>query len=245
MSNVAIYGSCVSRDAFSFRANEHVVVGYFARSSWISQDAPSVPCPDRMTDSLSGFAARTVRDDVEKLVISKIVKASPDVVVIDLIDERFALVPGLGTWLTLSAYLQETAFGVGLVKSNDLLRPLTDERSRRFSDAVSRLTHRLHKSLPNTVWVIHRAFYATKVLSTGGGRGFTDTQIDVAKNMNRTLARWYDQLEVALGATVIEVPGELVVADPDHRWGLDHFHYIGQYYDLFIDRLDSIANGRW
>ena len=243
MPRLAIFGSCVTRDVLEAGPLGFELAGYFARSSWISQVAHPVACPPEVAESLSSFARRVVCQDFEKTVLGELLLAMPDWVVFDLIDERFAVVEMLGSWVTVSSYLQQTSLGHSMVGSMDMIRPLDPRRESLFDDAVRVMTRQLHDGLPDARWVVHRAFYATEVAPNDSGRGFSENAVGNAHRMNQILARWYDALEEELGARVVEASPDLVVANPGHRWGLDHFHYVDRYYLSILDQLNELVGG--
>jgi len=101
---VAIWGSCARRDAFEVREHSFESIDYFARSSWIAQ-ASAAPAIRLDTSALSGFAERMVLEDVDRLIVERLIDSNPDVVVIDFIDERMDLLDaGVGAWVTGSTY---------------------------------------------------------------------------------------------------------------------------------------------
>src|SRR5512135_2454991 len=111
---VAIWGSCVTRDAFAVagraeQLEEYLpLVYYCARSSWISQDSRAYPASEADLGGLTGFGLRMVEEDLAKNVIDRLVEHRPDIVVLDLVDERLQLARLGKSWITGSDYLKRT-----------------------------------------------------------------------------------------------------------------------------------------
>src|SRR5450755_540377 len=185
----AIWGSCVTRDAFAVagRAGELAellpLVYYGARSSWISQD--SRPWPDSSPDfggTVSGFGRRIVEEDFQKTIIDRLVDHQPDIVVLDLVDERLPITRVGKTWITASEYLQQTALGPQVLAGADETNGATHARRHRlFAAAARRLTRRLVRELPNSVFVLNEAPYATRV---GDGTPLSEPQAGWARQLN-------------------------------------------------------------
>src|SRR5690606_6977206 len=168
---VAIWGSCVTRDAFALddRADELAerlpLVYYGARSSWISQASRPwsgrVPGPD---DLASGFGRRMVTEDLGKTIVDRLIDVRPDLVVLDLIDERLPLARHGHTWVTVSDYLRQTPIADEVTDRADELSGMTSRRrAKLFAPAVRKLARRLMKELPETTFVLNEAPYTTRV----------------------------------------------------------------------------------
>jgi len=101
---LAIWGSCATRDVLE--VGEHPFeVDYHARTSWVSQASVSGQTPVPVPDG-AGFGARMVREDLTKEVVTDLVANQPDVLVIDLIDERFDVIRIEQSCYTMSDYYE-------------------------------------------------------------------------------------------------------------------------------------------
>lgn len=87
--NVAIYGSCVSRDVLRVHPVAPVAA-YAARSSWVSALTPPVAEPDADIGLASDFQARMVRDDFASTAPAAL--DAGDALLLDLTDERFGVI---------------------------------------------------------------------------------------------------------------------------------------------------------
>lgn len=106
---VFILGSCVTRDVFNYDHNSlFEVENYIARSS-IGSIFSHAPFEDTYSHLLaSPFQRRMVNADIEKTARHLIAHATPDLFILDLIDERFNLIQSKknGGICTISAELR-------------------------------------------------------------------------------------------------------------------------------------------
>ncbi|HEX3004629.1 MAG TPA: DUF6270 domain-containing protein [Angustibacter sp.] len=239
---LAIWGSCVTRDVLEV-GDHGFELEYHARTSWVSQaaavSAPPVPVPQD-----GGFGHRMVREDLTKQVVAALVAYQPRLLVLDLIDERFDVVQVGASWYSMADYYTR----LGLEEPMRAAASATSAyrsamRAQQFRDAVSLLAPELAESLPQTRIVLHQAWYTAR--SADLMRPFYATATQHARTSNDALAEWYGTLRRALGRRlhVVEPPRELLVGDPDHRWGLAHYHYVPEYYSWMLRRLQAVAEG--
>ncbi|MDQ1293841.1 MAG: hypothetical protein QG608_1722 [Actinomycetota bacterium] len=237
---IYIWGSCVTRDSLEAREHSLDLIRYTARTSWISQaSTPWPPEPD-LGDTLSQFGRRLVLEDLHKKVVDQIIEAAPDVVVLDLIDDRFSLFRRGTSWLTYSDYCQASPFGKDVRAEHDQAsRFLEPGRARLFETAVRAIAPRLMALAPRTKFVLHEAPYAVKVTS---GSGFPKARVKESLASNALQTQLFDILAAAFGPRLerLTPPEELVRGDPNQRWGLAPFHYVSEYYQWFLDSLEAV-----
>ena len=243
---VAIWGSCVTRDAFALadRADELAellpLVHYGARSSWISQASRpwSGEAPD-LAAMTSGFGRRMVTEDLGKTLVDRLVDARPDLVVLDLVDERLPLARVGSSWVTVSDYLQQAGLGARVRTAADELSAMTSSRRRRlFAAAVRPLTRRLLRELPDTTFVLNEAPYTVRV---GDGTLLPEPRAGWARELDAAQQPLFRALVAAFGPRLVRAtpPADVCLADPDHRWGATSYHYVPAYYHWLIDTLLS------
>jgi Family of unknown function (DUF6270) len=246
-TTVAIWGSCVTRDAFALgsRADELAerlpLLYYGARSSWISQD--SRPWPDPKPEfggTVSGFGLRMVEEDFSKTIIDRLVEHQPDLVVLDLVDERLQIARVGKTWITASEYLKKTALGPQVLADAAETSAATHwRRNRLFTAAAKRVTRRLVRELPNSTFVLNEAPYVTQV---GDGTPLPEPQAGWARQLNDAQRPMMQTLIALLGPRLVRAtpPPEVCLADPTHRWGVASYHYVDAYYHWLIDTLLNV-----
>lgn len=245
---LAIWGSCATRDVFEI-CEHPFELDYHARTSWVSQASMPQPLPVPLPTG-SGFGERMVREDLTKEVVADLVASKPDVLVVDLIDERFDVVQVHGSWYTMSDYYER--FGVTSAVRTAATATSAYRGPGRlglFDAAASLLAPELASALPRTRIVLHQAWYTAR--SADPAVQFYATATKNALSSNEALSGWYGSLRSAFGRRlhVIEPPRVLLVGDPGHRWGLAHYHYIPEYYSWMFAALSEIADGpvapRW
>lgn len=241
--NVAIWGSCVTRDAFALADRQEWIeerlplVYYGARSSWVSQASRPLAVE---TGDLNGFPRRMVAEDAEKTVIDSLVAAQPDIVVLDLVDERLPILRHDQTWLTQSEYLRRVPDAEQLVEGADevvaMPRP---RRVELFDDAARRLARTLRRRLPATAFVLNEAPYTTRV---GDGSQLPEPQAGWARALQAGQEPLVASLVRHLGDRLLRArpPRDVCLADPDHRWGVTAYHYVESYYHWLLDLLDAV-----
>ena len=239
---LVIWGSCATRDVLEV-GRQPVDLEYHARTSWVSQASSPQP-PPVPTPAGAGFGERMVREDLTKEVVADIVASQPDVLVVDLIDERFDVVKVRESWYTMSDYYER----FGLVPPMRAVATATSayrspERLRQFDAAVSLLAPELASALPRTRVVLHQAWYTAR--SADPAVQFYASATKNALSSNEALSGWYAGLRSVFGRRlhVVEPPRQLLVGDPRHRWGLAHYHYVPEYYAWTMAALSEIADG--
>lgn len=243
---VAVFGSCVSRDAFAMYPVEGIEVAeYMARSSLASafqlQSAPK-EWLDRLMRIESTFQRRMVDIDMSKRAADILLKSEADVVLVDMIDERFRLVRqgqnGYATWSSEFGKLE-----LPVDEFDEVLGPLDADRMLAWEDGAKILIRSL---MPRRL-VINRAFWSESY--TDGTELPNQQGISQA---NQYLKAMYDDLErmaLSEGASVsvITYPKQCVRADAEHKWGESPFHYVQKFYEHTMHSLTKMracVNGR-
>ncbi|GAB2475049.1 DUF6270 domain-containing protein [Luteococcus sediminum] len=233
--SVAIIGSCVTRDAFACaEASGYTIEHYSARTGLGSFLGPATRQLGADFDRIpSAFQRRVVRWDVEKFGRYWLRTNSPDVIVYDPIDERFALavLPDDGV-VTLS-----NEFGHLGIESGQYRRilPWSEEHFTRWRRGWATLLRLLDDAGLRDRLVVHLAYWGTTVEQTGDSPGRPE---EIAR-ANAWLARAEEVMRSSLPPDrFIRVPNALTVADGGHRWGVSPFHYVHPYYLHFLQELD-------
>ena len=237
---VAIFGSCVTRDAFAFHPDPALeLCEYIARSSMASafHDKAAI---DNWLDCLprieSDFQRRMVASDLQKTASHTLEKSQADAVVVDLIDERFRVVRkghSVATWTSEFSRMaiDPTTFDEVLAFDSEVKMAMWRTGAKAFIQAVG-----------SRLLVINRAFWS----GTSIDNIEPASQIDVNR-ANECLQYMYDELYVlarhSTDVAVISYPSDLLVADPGHKWGRSPFHFIPEFYRHAISELMIIESG--
>lgn len=247
LPKLAIVGSCVSRDLLTHQphAEQLFQLGeYVSRATLISMASGPSPALVALlaAESTKTFDDRRFHHDVQKNYFDRLRRSAPDVVVIDLIDERHAsFCLDDGQAIAYTALSKQFLTKHGWLRRGSVVTPLTDAWFERQAAATAVVAERLRATLPRARFLIHEAPYATHHLAPDGVRPFDDAS---------KIARWndyldgaYAQLRAALGAERLAVDRERVRGGGEHLWDLAPFHYDRSYYVDLAGQLER-ALGR-
>ncbi|MFF7864171.1 DUF6270 domain-containing protein [Pseudomonas monteilii] len=233
VKNLLIYGSCVSRDIFNLEESSGFKISdYFARSSMASLCSAPYKNTEALERIQSAFRRRMVANDFSKDLLAAVDKLeSADLILIDLIDERFDLVAlPTGELITHSNELAES----GLLAEESIegyknipqgtfeRRELWLQGMHKFFDLLKDL-NKLDAVLVNKVyWASSFELDTQTVFPVGRG------EIDKA---NEDLEWMYGAMERVLDSRqFLNFDNALLTADEFHRWGVSPFHYCEMYY---------------
>jgi hypothetical protein len=227
----SILGSCVTSELFRFGLEPPA--SYHARTSVLSIMSPPLALADDDLDWASGFAKRAVQADFAKTFFDDLEKAAPDYLIVDFVDDRFALLRAGESWFVRSNdfiacggdALERYRF-VSVPRTWSGLRPLWREACRRFA-------HSLRERFPDLPVVVHRA---AGITGSGALASCDGIRIRVLNRMLDEYASWFGRdvqpvLELSL-------PGPYR-ADGEHYLGHSPFHYEERYYREAADILRS------
>jgi hypothetical protein len=244
--SVAVFGSCVSRDIFDVRESPFDVVAYQARTSWISQTGDPVPNARALYGGTPGVWDDDMGlADLEKTTLPTLIAAKPDILLIDVADDA-----GMPT-MQAGAYLASwNRWG----HKRAALTAAGGEPPRRaalegealvaaFTAAVTRLGAKLQAALPDTAMVLTVCRSATSV--RGEVRGMPYPVLAPGRGFDATIA----PLEAALlatlpGVSAIEGDPALRIADAAHHAGPMYLHFVPEYYDDILTKLETLAGLR-
>ncbi|RKR18683.1 DUF6270 domain-containing protein [Arthrobacter oryzae] len=227
---VFIWGSCVSRDPFELETTVDLV-DYRARASLGSAfaDRPLGWETQVDIDSLaSPFQRRMVTTDVTKTLAGDLRNTDFDVLVLDFIDERMSTVEFGGSVVTDSPELAATGFAADAERKRE---PWTAEGWAQRRAGVSAL---LRVVDPSRI-IVNRVYWATK---DDAGQEFAQG-LWIAKN-NAFLGQLYAIFEAVPGIRFIDYPESLRIADSDHKWGRQPYHFIPALNEHYLWELETL-----
>ncbi|EWT07566.1 hypothetical protein N864_06385 [Intrasporangium chromatireducens Q5-1] len=241
---IAIWGSCVTRDIFEEVPSPEIRLRYHARSSWVSQASPSGDEPVAVPTG-TGFAERTVREDLTKAIVPQLVGQPPETVIFDLIDERFDLAMIRQRAYSLNDYYGRLGLEQAMRDRAGAVSEFRDDaREDLFAGAVATLAPTLLTVLPRTKFVLHVAWYTAR--SADASYRFYSSAPNHVAWCNERLAHHYAVLIDHFGDRLHLLEPDratCLVSDPGHRWGLAHFHYVPEYYRQAAAQLSMIRSG--
>lgn len=245
LRRVAVWGGPQTWNIFTQGGEHGGEVTTFASSSWVAQAGDGVNADDLVPEGDS-FEERGVRDDLSASVVDDIIALQPEVVVIDALGELADLVR-VGDWATASP-IAET---IGL---DDALRDRADrtlawdspERPALFAQAVRSLAGRLTASLPEAMFVLHRAWLTDQTNPAQTPPEGHETDDPRLNRMNALLGSYYEMLEDAFGDRLValDVPSELRIRDRRDTSDVTSAAFIGAYSEAALEQLDRIVRER-
>jgi Family of unknown function (DUF6270) len=241
LSRVSIFGSCITRDVFRLFPDDAEVASYHSRSSLISLMSPPLEVDDSGTEWPSSFARKVVLADFRKLFFEDLEAAAPDVLVVDLMSERFDLLRAPGTYVTRSWELVSSGLAARcayrlerVARETETMHQTWLEQSRRFADV-------LQSRFPELPVILHKAYWTSRYREGTRIRRFSHDWQSWITRRNLMLDACHEHLERLLpGLTVVEAR-QAYVADPGHHWGLGTSHYEAAYYDDVREQMLSSA----
>lgn len=233
---VAILGSCVSRDAFGH--HEDLLgrpVRYFARSALASAMCPT---PFRGVDTsgiASPFQRTIVGLDLDKAFQPWLAEGDFDLLVVDSIEERFALlVDEAGAVATRSSEFVAAGHDTSGCRT---VAPHTDEAWAMWEDAWVRFIAAVDAVGARDRVRVNRVRWAT----TFDGPGAEFTSYHSPQRIHRTnrfLRRIYQRMELDLSPLQFFRYGDDELrAATEHQWGPAPFHYTPAFYRRFVEHV--------
>ncbi|MGQ9007517.1 DUF6270 domain-containing protein [Bacillus stercoris] len=232
---IDIFGSCVTRDPFSFVENEYVIENYFARSSLVSLYSRPLNIKKDGIELDSEFQKKQVYNDLHKIFRRHIQKESDNVLIIDFIDERLDVLKFYDTFITRS--MEYVNSNLPRILNTTLFEKSEDFFSSWEASALS-FTQELKKYHKGII-ILHKAYWKEQYIDKNGDILNFENDQDIKKN-NSYLKRMYTFIERNLAERVHCIELDSYKCDANHKWGLSNFHYEEQYYIDFISSLNSI-----
>jgi hypothetical protein len=239
---VAIFGSCVTRDLFEPAIPHVELVLYGSRSSLISACAAPVQIEEDDVRLDSPFQRRCVVEDFRKTFLDRLEEAAPDRLVIDLIDERFDVLHMAGSFVTRSSEFVRAGLD-GL--AGDAPSPVTrrdPQLPELYRSACRAFAERVSAVVPPEHVILHRARWCTRYRDATGVHAFPADRVVYCAEMNRLMDRIHAELRHAFHgrARELSIDPRTALADGDHHWGLEPYHYDANYNRAAREGLRSL-----
>lgn len=238
---IYIYGSCVSRDAINtLPAGSYVLANYIARHSLLAAGTDISSLLPTDLGLPSNFQSRMVRQDWAGDSLQDLFKQADDIdlLLIDLVDERHGVHWFItGEVVTRSIDLINSEPALAQVQPHTHVPFGAQEHFEEWCEKADVFIQRLRENhlisktrLLWVPWATHAADGTPAPTSMGLK----------ASTANRLFARYYKYL-INAGVACLRVPEELVLANPNHRWGFAPFHYSDAVYDYITTSLSQAA----
>lgn len=237
---VAIIGSCVTRDLFEIETNSlsnFEIVFYSARSSISSY--LSLPNTDpRLKIAGSGFEERRSQFDLEKSHWDNLERSRPDIILIDLVDERIGLIQHQGSVFSASGPMIKAFERANI--DVEILRPWNEGVRKRRLWSVKYFLERVMSVSPNIIF--HKAEWAETYLDKKREVAiFSGSEFDKLISLNNEILRECFAVADDSGVAIEFIGGKEMGlhAGGDHLWSFCPYHYDKRYYRSLARQLTA------
>lgn len=236
MKNVLVYGSCVSRDLVALNANKLTCIDYIARQSWISAGTGAISA-DLNPSLTSAFQNRMLMGDIRSSAIPTLKEKADDadILLVDIVDDRFGVRECNGGFITPSAEFQSSGIGKQLPVGK-IIAFGTDDHFELWKSAANIIVECIESLLDKT-FVLRTKF----TNRSADGVPVPPARGREANEWNIDYDRYYSYLK-GLGVKVLELPDELAVSTSEHQWGVAPFHYVNEAYDWWLEKIEQALN---
>lgn len=244
---LSILGSCVSEDWLHYRDVDadlqFAMPDRRQHSSLISICAQPSRVPADLGPDLTEWEAQQLRTDLDKSYLPGLARSKPDALVIDLaIDALRGVAFFDGRLITNTFMFRKSRLWEGFDQRN--VRSALAEPELYcgvLADAARRLGDFITAEIPNCKVILHKCRYALAYRDLAGEvRPFADEVQASYRRANQGLARMEQVVAAEVPCDTIFIPGDPLLADQRHVWGLGGMHLERWYYARFQSELARI-----
>lgn len=246
MTQIAIFGSCVSRDPIQPLLDDNSIslTAYVSKTGVVSQTSEKTLFPSKIPVG-TDFASRMVAMDINKTGIANLTEGKSNFYVFDFIDDRLPIIDIGESHYTASRFF-ENLFP-DLVKLSSAPDNLfgTDKGTDLFLNRLKVFAASLRRhGITDSQIILHRAWWARAKATSGNTlEAFDNHTLKRCHAINSSLKKAYALFQDLFPESKkIEVNKERIIADVNHKWGCDPFHYIDSYNQEFRRQLTQITS---
>lgn len=231
-ARVVIYGSASTMEAFDL-PNEFDVLEYVARSSLSTSFLPSVKsaCDDLISgDRPSKFYRNILEFNFDKKLPELLSSAEFNVLLIDLLDERFPISPVEDSYVTKSPELRRLGFEG---PSEGEVLPGSPKHLEMCKTGIERLIGLVS---PQKV-IVNRLFWATH----DSGGNLLPQKEEIARQ-NEFLSQLYSLFAQYDGIRFIDYPEGTLLSEQVHKWGPTPYRFGSTVHHHLLDSLRTMAS---
>lgn len=229
---LTIWGSCVSRDMFQYVLPQFRPELYVARQSFISADNKVAPPPIKHGLD-SKFQARLLEGDFAGNALESIINSAPEVLLLDLVDERLGVLAHEDGFITRSKELLSSTWW-NEVKSADWIKFGSMRHFNLWKPRAELIINLLRSELPDTrIYAFDVPFALRDLLEKHTSPSLGRT----ASSWNRQYRKYFKTLSKQL--EIITISPTDAIAHPNHKWGPAPFHYVQSTYEKMFAELDK------
>lgn len=241
---INIFGSCVTRDLLEYdKKNKFSVGEYIARQSIISFLSKPIKINEKDIRLESNFQKRQLISDLSKNGFQRIKNNAGDLLIIDLIEERFKIGEIGKTYFTLS-----NEFNQSEIFKNERIRIyekkiLNGKIYFKYKDVkkyINQFVKIILEIYSQNQIVIHEVYLSNYYLGENSvKKEFPRNYIGYNLKINKILEYMYFCLKQALPHAYVISNSKKYVADIEHKWGLAPMHFQEEYY---IETMKCLYN---
>jgi len=229
---VLILGSCVSRDAFEFDSSgTFQVVDYYPRTSLASIYACDHKVELKSLPNISSpFQKKSIERDFNKDFITDLPNIHFDVLLLDLIDDRFDLAEAPnGAYFTVSNELIESGFDFDKCRN---INSRSNEKFHIWELGWQKFIKHLASINVLQKLYVNAPYWAS---TTTDGMPFHE---DYVEENNLLLRRIYKRIAKDLPfSQILSFDKNNCVAADNHKWGSQPFHYKNEFYIKLLRQI--------
>lgn len=232
---LCIFGSCVSRDIFNHaKEEEFELLLYSARSS-LGSLFSKPPFKDTYSANLqSPFQQRTLAMDLCKTAIRRFNNVEPDIIMLDLIDERFNLLV-MPDQTRCTASREMIVSGAAKHPGGVTVRSGTDRYMKYWADGWRKLVALLQSRNMMDRLLINKVYWQ---YTTESGKPFNADRVARA---NETLEKMYAIQEADVPPRQFIDYGDSLSCPDDHRWTPEPFHFSNASHLVALDKVRAMS----
>ena len=236
--NVAIFGSCVSRDVFNSQFNKNYKSHFeFTllqnQTSILSLMSSAVKFDEKDLEPLQDWDLKMTKDELEKNFLKKLTELQPDILIVDfLADARFQTIQYKQSYITANVWkITKTPFYNTILQTN---KPFTPKKSELIKH-MKQFKSFIDKHLPNTKIILNQARAINSYIDNNGEKKYFNLF-----SIQRLNKRWalLDKLFIKIvnPYTICSMTPNLR-GDISHPWGVGYVHYEKKFYQDFLRQL--------
>ncbi len=232
---VSIFGSCVTRDLFEYDMKKFFSIEeYIARQSIISFLSTPININEHNIQLESDFQKKQLISDLNKNAFQRLKSSASDLLIIDLIEERFKIGKIRKTYFTLSSeFTQSKLFVDDRIKTYEkkLCNGKIYFKLKDIKKYINNFAKMILEIYLQEQIIIHEVYLANYYLGEDGKKKeFARNYIGYNLRVNKILEYMYACLKQAIPyASVLSISSEYI-ADEKHKWGLAPMHFQEEYY---------------
>jgi hypothetical protein len=241
---IAIFGSCVSRDPFSFlQVTGWPIAPYIARQSFTGIADPPLAFDPMWYKKLKAFEARCIASDLSKTALRILAARKPAVLIVDFIDERFDLLRIGDTRVSDTRHMRQPGFRQRYENRWSSIPRLSDETTELWKKGAELFLKDAVEIVGEENLIVHEATWAPALrMPDGTLEPFDEPYRSLIPRHNALLERYFAHMHTLVPkAKTIRVAQQNVLADPEHRWSREPFHYVHEYYADFMERFRELV----